>query len=73
LLVLLLAFLFRPDSAQSNSYQGKTITIISGTSAGSAYDTYARVIAGADLEKLAKDIVVQRPKVIDRMKRLLGK
>ena len=26
-------------------YKGKTVTIISGTTAGSAYDTYARLIA----------------------------
>jgi tripartite-type tricarboxylate transporter receptor subunit TctC len=29
--------------------------------------------AGEDLEKLAKDIVVQPPEVIERMKKLLGK
>ncbi len=44
-MLLLLALLLRPDSAQSFSYQGKTVTIISGTTAGSAYDTYARLIA----------------------------
>src|SRR6266508_741762 len=44
-LFLLLALLWRPDQAQSNFYQGKTVTIISGTTAGSAYDTYARLIA----------------------------
>jgi tripartite-type tricarboxylate transporter receptor subunit TctC len=43
LLLLFLALLWRP--AQANFYQGKTVTIISGTTAGSAYDTYARVIA----------------------------
>ena len=42
---LLLALVWRPDQAQANFYQGKTVTIISGTTAGSAYDTYARVIA----------------------------
>ena len=44
-LFLLLALLWRPDQAQSNFYQGKTVTIISGTTAGSTYDTYARLIA----------------------------
>lgn len=39
------AFFMIPDLAQSHFYQGKTITIISGTTAGSAYDTYARLIA----------------------------
>ncbi len=45
LLFLFLALLWRPHQAQSNFYQGKTVTIISGTTAGSAYDTYARLIA----------------------------
>jgi tripartite-type tricarboxylate transporter receptor subunit TctC len=45
LLLLFLAFLWRPGQAQSDFYKGKTITIISGTTAGSAYDTYARLIA----------------------------
>ena len=31
--------------AQANFYQGKTITIVVGTSAGSTYDLYARLIA----------------------------
>ena len=43
--LLFLALVWRPDQAQANYYQGKTVTIISGTTAGSAYDTYARVIA----------------------------
>lgn len=30
--------------AQANTYQGKTITLLVGTTAGSAYDTYARLI-----------------------------
>ncbi|HWP60379.1 MAG TPA: tripartite tricarboxylate transporter substrate-binding protein [Candidatus Acidoferrales bacterium] len=39
-------FLCWPSHAQSQSYyQGKTITIISGTTAGSQYDAYARLIA----------------------------
>src|SRR5207247_3709230 len=45
LVVPFLVFLLRPDPAQANFYQGKTVTIISGTTAGSAYDTYARLIA----------------------------
>jgi tripartite-type tricarboxylate transporter receptor subunit TctC len=40
---LILAFLWSP--AQANFYQGKTITLIIGTTAGSAYDTYARLLA----------------------------
>src|SRR5262245_56124074 len=43
LLLLFLTLFWRP--AQANFYQGKTVTIISGTTAGSAYDTYARLIA----------------------------
>src|SRR2546428_11390096 len=45
LVVPFLVFLLRPDPAQANFYQGKTVTIISGTTAGSAYNTYARLIA----------------------------
>jgi tripartite-type tricarboxylate transporter receptor subunit TctC len=45
LLFIILALLSGSDPAQSNYYQGKTVTIISGTTAGSAYDTYARLIA----------------------------
>ena len=44
-LFLFLALWWRPAQAQSNFYQGKTVTIISGTTAGSTYDTYARLIA----------------------------
>ncbi len=44
LLVLFLPLL-RTEAAQANVYQGKTITLIVGTSAGSAYDNYARMIA----------------------------
>jgi tripartite-type tricarboxylate transporter receptor subunit TctC len=43
--VLFLILLWRPAQAQSNFYQGKTVTIITGTTAGSQYDTYARLIA----------------------------
>ena len=32
-------------SAQSHFYQGKTITVVAGASAGSAYDLYARLMA----------------------------
>ena len=45
LLFFSVAPLWLPEPAQANFYQGKTVTIISGTTAGSAYDTYARVIA----------------------------
>jgi len=34
-----------PAAAQVHFYQGKTITVISGASAGSAYDLYARLMA----------------------------
>ena len=34
-----------PAAAQIHFYQGKTITVISGASAGSAYDLYARLMA----------------------------
>ena len=45
LFVLMVVLLMLPDSARSFSYQGKTVTIISGTTAGSTYDVYARMIA----------------------------
>ena len=44
-LFLFFTFLWRPEPAQANFYQGKTITLIVGTSAGSAYDSYGRLIA----------------------------
>ena len=45
LLFLFSAFLWGLGQAQSDFYKGKTVTIISGTTAGSQYDTYARLIA----------------------------
>lgn len=47
---LLIVFMFAAaatysDQARANFYQGKNITIITGTSAGSAYDTYSRLVA----------------------------
>ena len=45
LLSLIIAVLLLPVHAGATFYQGKTVTIISGTTAGSAYDTYARLIA----------------------------
>jgi tripartite-type tricarboxylate transporter receptor subunit TctC len=45
LLSLIIAALLLPVHAGATFYQGKTVTIISGTTAGSAYDTYARLIA----------------------------
>src|SRR5262245_44802820 len=43
LLFPLFALFWTPDQIQASFYQGKTVTIISGTTAGSAYDTYARL------------------------------
>jgi len=45
LLILFLAFLLRPDQAQAQSsyYKGKTISVVVGTTAGSAYDVYSRL------------------------------
>ncbi len=45
LLSLIIAVLLLPLHAGATFYHGKTVTIISGTTAGSAYDTYARLIA----------------------------
>ncbi len=45
LLIVFFALLCGQAQAQSNFYQGKTVTIISGTTAGSTYDFYARMIA----------------------------
>ena len=45
LLLLSLAFTFSDASAQSPYYQGKTVTVISTSSTGSAYDIYARLVA----------------------------
>ena len=47
LLILLLALLLRSDQAQAQSsyYKGKTISVVVGTTAGSAYDVYSRLIA----------------------------
>jgi tripartite-type tricarboxylate transporter receptor subunit TctC len=45
LLFLFFAFLWSLDPARANFYQGKTITVIVGTSAASAYDNYGRLIA----------------------------
>lgn len=44
-ILLLILLGVHPALVQANLYQGKTVTIISGTTAGSAYDTYARLIA----------------------------
>src|SRR5262245_18445867 len=47
IILWLLAFVFStlPVRAQDHFYQGKTITVVSGASAGSAYDLYARLMA----------------------------
>lgn len=44
-ILFLIAVLLQPGLAQANYYQGRTVTIISGATAGSAYDTYARLFA----------------------------
>lgn len=43
--MLLLALFTATGAASASPFQGKTVTIISGTTAGSAYDTYARLVA----------------------------
>ncbi|HWP23695.1 MAG TPA: tripartite tricarboxylate transporter substrate-binding protein [Candidatus Binatia bacterium] len=43
--LLLFLCLSGSERAQANTYQGKTLTLLVGTTAGSAYDTYARLIA----------------------------
>ncbi len=47
LLILLLGLLLRPDhaGAQAPYYKGKVINVVVGTTAGSAYDVYSRLIA----------------------------
>ncbi|MBM4297474.1 MAG: hypothetical protein FJ143_07010 [Deltaproteobacteria bacterium] len=47
LLILFLALLLRHDPAQAQStyYKGKVINVVVGTTAGSAYDVYSRLIA----------------------------
>ena len=45
LLLLSLAFTSSDAPAQSPYYQGKTVTVISTSSTGSAYDIYARLVA----------------------------
>jgi tripartite-type tricarboxylate transporter receptor subunit TctC len=45
LFVLIWLFLTPPAWAQAPFYEGKTITVIAGVSAGSAYDLYARLMA----------------------------
>ena len=45
LFVLIWLFFTPPAWAQAPFYEGKTITVIAGVSAGSAYDLYARLMA----------------------------
>ena len=45
LVLLALTFTSTDASAQNQFYQGKTITVISTSSTGSAYDIYARLVA----------------------------
>jgi len=45
LFVLMWLFFTPPAWAQAPFYEGKTITVIAGVSAGSAYDLYARLMA----------------------------
>ncbi len=44
-LTLFFAFIAGPLNAQSNFYQGKNITLLVGSGAGTAYDMYARLLA----------------------------
>jgi tripartite-type tricarboxylate transporter receptor subunit TctC len=44
-MILLCALTTTPASAQSNFYQGKTVTLIIGSGAGTAYDIYGRLQA----------------------------
>jgi tripartite-type tricarboxylate transporter receptor subunit TctC len=44
-MILLCALTTSPVSAQSNFYQGKTVTLIIGSGAGTAYDIYGRLQA----------------------------
>jgi len=43
-ILFLLTVSLQPSLAQANFFQGKTVTIIDGTTAGSTYDAYARLI-----------------------------
>src|SRR5262245_18027088 len=45
LLVLFLALFFGPDQALAQFYKGKAINVVVGTTPGSAYDVYGRLIA----------------------------
>jgi tripartite-type tricarboxylate transporter receptor subunit TctC len=58
LLIPLLGLLLRPDQAgaQSPYYKGKVINVVVGTTAGSAYDVYSRLIA----QHIGKHIVNHR-------------
>jgi tripartite-type tricarboxylate transporter receptor subunit TctC len=63
-LVLGLLFIFgsqSPALAQTSFYQGKTITLIAGTTAGSQYDAHARLIAQHWGKHIAgnPDVIVQ--------------
>lgn len=55
--------------SQGLNYQGKTITIVAGTNAGSVYDAPS---SGEELEALAKQVMShQGGELIERVKRLL--
>jgi len=61
---LLLALAFGSDlEAQTPFYQGKTITLLVGSSAGSTYDNYARFIA----QHLGKHIPGNPPIIVQNM------
>ena len=45
LIVILIGVESRPAAAQTPYYQGKTITIITGSQTGDLFDIYARMIA----------------------------
>ncbi|HEX9663767.1 MAG TPA: tripartite tricarboxylate transporter substrate-binding protein [Candidatus Binatia bacterium] len=61
--LLLLSFLCAPALAQDSFYQGKTVRIIVGASAGGGYDTYSRAIA----RHIGKHIAGNPTFVVDNM------
>ena len=84
LLVFFFVCLIVGAGAQVESfYRGKNITIVVGYNPGDAHDLWARAysrtmgryipgVVGEELEGLAREVVVQPPEVIERIKQLLG-
>jgi hypothetical protein len=84
LLVFFFVCLIVGAGAQVESfYRGKNITIVVGYNPGDAHDLWARAysrtmgryipgVVREELEGLAREVVVQPPEVIERMKQLLG-